>query len=206
MTGRRAFDMDVAVQISIVTPEDVPLALSGSAASSAVSDLLARARIETITSAYVEIPRDGRVVEHPHDRQLQFDRVVALPELYGPSLRGTPLAEHGFVQVDQAQRVPHSGPVYAAGDVAQFAIKLGGVASQQADAAAESIAALAGAPVTPKPLHPVVRAALDRRGVALSFRRRDRGARLHLRRECRADVFPRSRERREISRSDARTL
>jgi sulfide:quinone oxidoreductase len=125
-----------------------------------VGDLLARARIETITSAYVEIPSDGRVVIHPHDRQLQFDRVVALPELYGPSLRGIPLAEHGFVQVDRHQRVPHSGPVYAAGDVTQFAIKVGGVASQQADAAAESIAALAGAPVTPKPLHPVVRAML----------------------------------------------
>jgi sulfide:quinone oxidoreductase len=36
----------------------------------------------------------------------------------------------------------------------------GGLASQQADAAAESIAALAGAAVTPKPFHPVIRGML----------------------------------------------
>ena len=66
--------------------------------------------------------------------------MVALPELYGQSLRGIPLAEHGFVQVDQHQRVPNIGPVYAAGDVTHFAIKHGALASEEADAAAESIA------------------------------------------------------------------
>jgi NADH dehydrogenase FAD-containing subunit len=94
------------------------------------------------------IPSEGRLVIHPGDRRLRVDRVVALPELYGPSLRGIPLAEHGFVRVDQHQRVPNVGPVYAAGDVTQFAIKHGALASQQADAAAESIAALAGVSVT----------------------------------------------------------
>ena len=39
-------------------------------------------------------------------------------------------------------------------------MKHGGIGSQQADAAAESIAALAGAPVTPKPFHPVMHAKL----------------------------------------------
>jgi sulfide:quinone oxidoreductase len=160
MTAARAYDMGVAPSISIVTPEDAPLAIFGSAASAAVSDLLARAGIVTITSAYVEIPSNGRLVIHPGDRRLQVDRVVALPELYGPSLRGIPLSEHGFVRVDRHQRVPRVGPVYAAGDVTQFAIKHGALASQQADAAAESIAALAGAPVTPKPFHPVVRGVL----------------------------------------------
>lgn len=160
MAAGRAFDMDAAPSIRILTPEDAPLAIFGSAVSSAMSEVLARARIETITSAYVEVPRGDRLVIHPGDRRLRVDRVVALPELYGHSLRGIPLSEHGFVQIDQHQRVPHVGPVYAAGDVTQFAIKNGGLASQQADAAAESIAALAGASVTAKPFHPVARGML----------------------------------------------
>jgi len=160
MTAGRAYAMGVEPSISILTPEDAPLAIFGSAVSSALSDLLARAGIETITSAYVEIPHTDRLVIHPGGRRLMVDRVVALPELCGPSLRGIPLAEHGFVQVDQHQRVPHVGPVYAAGDVTHFAIKHGALAAQQADAAAESIAALAGASVTPEPFHPVARGTL----------------------------------------------
>jgi sulfide:quinone oxidoreductase len=50
--------------------------------------------------------------------------------------------------------------VYAAGDATDFAIKFGGIAAQQADAAAESIAALAGAQVKPRPFHPVVEGVL----------------------------------------------
>ena len=46
--------------------------------------------------------------------------------------------------------------MYAAGDATDFPVKFGGVAAQQADAAAEAIAALAGAPVEPKPFHPVI--------------------------------------------------
>src|ERR1035437_4171579 len=53
-----------------------------------------------------------------------------------------------------------SGFTGAAGDATEFAIKHGGVGSQQADAVAESIAALAGAPVKPEPFHPVIRGML----------------------------------------------
>jgi sulfide:quinone oxidoreductase len=41
-----------------------------------------------------------------------------------------------------------------------FPLKQGGIATQQADAAAESIAALAGAPVDPQPFRPVLRGLL----------------------------------------------
>jgi sulfide:quinone oxidoreductase len=41
-----------------------------------------------------------------------------------------------------------------------FPLKQGGIAAQQADAAAESIAALAGAPVEPTPFRPVLRGLL----------------------------------------------
>jgi sulfide:quinone oxidoreductase len=156
MTAGRAHDMNVDVSITIVTPEDAPLAVFGAAASRAVADLLSRARIATIASAYAEVPGNGQVVIQPGDRHLNVNRVVALPELYGPSIRGIPLGEHGFIHVDAHGEVPDVGPIYAAGDAVDFAIKHGGIAAQQADVAAESIAALAGAQVAPQPFRPVI--------------------------------------------------
>ncbi|HMD56811.1 MAG TPA: hypothetical protein VKG82_05005 [Solirubrobacteraceae bacterium] len=156
MTAGRAYDMDVELATTIVTPEEAPLAIFGSGASSRVSELLERSGIHTITSAYAEIPRSGEIIVSPGDRHLHVNRVIALPELYGPSVRGIPLAEHGFIRVDPHGRVPDVGPVFAAGDAIDFAVKHGGLATQEADAAAQSIAALAGAPVTPEPFNPVV--------------------------------------------------
>jgi sulfide:quinone oxidoreductase len=156
MTAGRAFDMNVELATTIVTPEDSPLAVFGPAASSAVAQRLERAHIQTITSAYAEIPRAGEVVVNPGDRHLHVKRVVALPELYGPAVRGLPSAEHGFIRVDPYGRVRDIDGVYAAGDAIDFPIKHGGIGSQQADAVAESIAALAGAPVTPEPFNPVI--------------------------------------------------
>ncbi len=156
MTARRAYDMDLELSVTIVTPEDAPLAIFGAAVSTAVSELLERASIQTINSAYAEIPAEGQLVINPGDRQMHVDRVIALPELYGPSLRGVPLAEHGFIRVNAYGQVPDAGPIYAAGDATEFAVKHGGIASQQADVAAQTIAALAGAPVTPEPFHPLI--------------------------------------------------
>jgi sulfide:quinone oxidoreductase len=156
MTAGRAYDMQAQLDVTIVTPEDAPLAIFGSGASDGVSKLLERAKIKTINSAYAEIPNAGEVVINPGDRRLHVDRVVALPELYGSPVRGIPLAENGFIRVNQYGQVPGVGPVYAAGDATAFAIKHGGLGAQQADAAAQSIAALAGAPVTPEPFNPVI--------------------------------------------------
>jgi sulfide:quinone oxidoreductase len=50
--------------------------------------------------------------------------------------------------------------VYAAGDATAFPVKQGGIACEQADAAAEAIAARAGAPVEPAPFTPVLRGML----------------------------------------------
>ena len=50
--------------------------------------------------------------------------------------------------------------VYAAGDGTNFPIKQGGLATQQADAVAEAIAAEVGAPVEPEPFRPVLRGLL----------------------------------------------
>jgi sulfide:quinone oxidoreductase len=156
MTAGRAYDMGVELAVTLVTPEDAPLAIFGQGASSTVAGLLDRAGIETIHSAYAEVPRAGELVINPGDRRLHVNRVIALPELYGPSVRGIPLSEHGFLRVDPYGHVLDVEHIYAAGDCTEFPIKHGGVSSQQADTVALSIAADAGAPLTPERFHPVI--------------------------------------------------
>jgi sulfide:quinone oxidoreductase len=160
MTAGRAFDMDVEMPITLVTPETAPLSIFGTQASEGVARLLANAGIKTITSAYAEIPELGEILIHPGDRHLHAERVVALPELYGPSVHGFPLTAEGFIRVDRFGRVPDCGPLFAAGDATDFAVKQGGVSSQQADVVAESVAKLAGVEIEPKPFQPVLRGML----------------------------------------------
>jgi sulfide:quinone oxidoreductase len=156
MTAGRAYDMGIDLETTIVTPEDSPLAIFGASASSSIAELLTRANIETITSAYAEVPNGRQVVVNPGDRHLEVDRVIALPELFGPEVRGIPLGDHGFIRIDPHCRVPGVERIYAAGDVTDFPIKHGGIGSQQADTAAQSIASLAGASVTPQRFNPII--------------------------------------------------
>jgi sulfide:quinone oxidoreductase len=161
MTARRARDMNVDLSITIVTPEDAPLTLFGIPASEAVQSLLESHGILTITSAHSEVPEPGRVSIHPGERELHVDRVVAMPQLFGPSTPGVPKgAPDGFIPIDAHCRVPKLEGVYAAGDATDFPVKFGAIAAQQADTAAAAIAALAGADVESKLFHPIVHAIL----------------------------------------------
>jgi sulfide:quinone oxidoreductase len=160
MTAGRAYDMNVELSVTIVTPEDAPLAIFGEEASRNVAELLEKSRIKTITSAYAEIPEPGEIVIHPEDRHLRVNLVVALPELYGPLVHGFPLSAEGFIRVGPFGQVPGCGPLFAAGDATDFAVKQGGVSSQQADVVAESVAKLAGVEIDPKPFHPMIRGML----------------------------------------------
>ena len=161
MTARRPRDMDGDTSVTLVTAEDAPLAIFGTEGSSAVGALLQAHGILVITSARCEIPAPGRVSIHPGERRLHVDRVVALPELVGPHTPGVPRAHPGgFIPVDAHGRVRGLERVYAAGDATDFAVKHGGIAAQQADVAAEAIAALAGAPVEPREFDPVLQAML----------------------------------------------
>ena len=160
MTAARAYDVSAELSVTIITPEDRPLAIFGAGASEGVGQLLSSAGIKTITSAYVEIPQAGHLVVNPGERLMEADRIIALPDLFGPAIRGLPSAPHGFIPTDPHGRVQGVERVYAAGDGVDFAIKQGGLAAQQADAAAESIAALAGVAIEPQPFNPVVRGML----------------------------------------------
>lgn len=157
MTARRAHDMNIDVSITLVTPEAAPLALFGSQVSQAVERLLVYNGIVTLTSAHADTPEVGQVAVHPGTRRLKVDRAVALPALFGPNLAGVPTGSRsGFIPVDSHCRVPTLDRVFAAGDATDFPVKHGGIASQQADAAAEAIAALAGAPIEPGRFNPII--------------------------------------------------
>ncbi len=161
MTARRAWDMHEAASITVITPEDAPLAVFGSNVSEAVAQLLNEAGIVTVTGATCSMTEPNALLLHPGERRLDADRVIALPELYGPAVPGVPkCGEHGFIEVDAHGRVPGVEAIFAAGDATDFYVKYGGVAAQQADVAAASIAALAGAPVELTTLNPLVHGVL----------------------------------------------
>jgi len=161
MTARRAYDMNVEVSVTLATPEDAPLAIFGSPVSQAVTRLLEENNILVLTSAHVETPEVGQVSVQPGARRLYVDRTVALPQLFGPDLSGVPTgAAGGFIRVDAHCRVPTLDRVYAAGDATEFPVKQGGVAAQQADVAAQAIAALAGVPIEPEPFEPIIHGVL----------------------------------------------
>jgi len=146
--------------IHLVTPESAPLAIFGPRASAAVADLVAQAGIVVHTDSYASVERGGRLLLTPGDRRLNVARVVALPIVVGREIAGVPADDHGFVPVDEHGRVHGLDDVYAVGDNANFPVKQGGLAAQQADAAARDIAADAGAPVEREPFRPILRGML----------------------------------------------
>ena len=148
----------VVAEIAVVTSEPAPLALFGAQASEAVAAALAGRGIEVHTSTYAESAGEAGLTVR--GGTLPADAVVALPRLRAPEIEGVPRDRTGFVPTDPHGRVPGVRDVYAAGDLTAFPIKQGGLAAQQADAVAETIAAAAGAPVEPRPFQPVLRALL----------------------------------------------
>jgi sulfide:quinone oxidoreductase len=160
MTAARVAERGLRkVELSLVTPEAEPLELFGSAASAAVRGLLDQRGVAIHTAHYATEFRDEELALGPSGG-LPAERVVSLPRLRGPELPGLPRDAEGFIPVDLHGLVQEEIDVYAAGDATTSPIKQGGVAAQQADAAAEAIAARAGADVEPEPFRPVLRGML----------------------------------------------
>src|SRR6266540_2773712 len=143
----------------IVTSEPAPLALFGRAASEAVNELLRERGIPVHPSTYPVEVSDG-LLKCVRGSDVAADGVVTLPRLAGPAIEGVPRDRNGFVPTDPHGRVAGAADVYAAGDLTAFPIKQGGLAAEQADAAAEAIAAAAGVAIEPTPFRPVLRALL----------------------------------------------
>ena len=159
---RRSEELDLSdLRLRIITPETSPLVVFGSRASGAIADLLAARRLEIDTDTRVVQDASGtlrRLIKH--SPPLEAGAVLALPEIEGPAIAGLPADPHGFLPIDLHGRVEGIDDVYAAGDGTTFPVKQGGLATQQADAAAEHIAARLGAPVEPQPFDPVLRGQL----------------------------------------------
>ena len=147
------------VEIGLVTPEEEPLQVFGPQASEAIRELFSDRGIALRTGAYPGAVVDGALRLIP-DGVVEADRVVALARLKGAPLDGIPQTVDGFVPVDHHGRVHGVADVYAAGDITSFTVKQGGIATQQADAAAEAIAAVAGADIEPARFRPVLRGVL----------------------------------------------
>jgi sulfide:quinone oxidoreductase len=147
------------VELSVVTPEDTPLQVFGRGASEGVAALLEERGIRVVTRTHPVRFRDG-VLETVPGEDFRFDEVISLPRLEGRAVRGVHHDPDGFVRVDEHCRVLKQDRLYAAGDVTSYPVKQGGIAAQQADTAAEAIAALAGADVDPQPFKPVLRGML----------------------------------------------
>ncbi|WP_249010244.1 FAD-dependent oxidoreductase [Conexibacter sp. DBS9H8] len=157
MTAARAHEMGMAPQITLVTPEPVPLAVFGEAASAAVAAALADAEITLVSAAVAHVRAPGQVHIEDRARDLIADYVITLPELRGPGVAGVPATGlRGFMATDASGRVRHLPGVFAAGDITSFPVKQGGIAAAQAEAAARAIAALAGVEVPEAPFEPVV--------------------------------------------------
>lgn len=161
MTARHVRSMGIDdAELTLVTHESAPLAVFGPQAAAAVAGLLDHAGVAFRPDAYAGVEQAGRITLVPAHEELSVDRVVALPVIRGPALAGVPSDEQGFVPTDGHGLVQGLDDVYAAGDAADFPVKQGGIACQQADVVASHIAARLGAPVEPEPFHPVLRGKL----------------------------------------------
>lgn len=161
LSRRRADELGLAdLTLLLVTPESSPLIAFGSAASEAVTQLFSARGIGLRTGASVREDATDELLLVPGDERLEASAVIALPLIEGPRIPGLPTDDGGFIPIDDHARVKGTDDVYAAGDGTNFPIKQGGIGTQQADAAAEEIAARAGADVDPEPFRPILRGKL----------------------------------------------
>ena len=155
LTAARNPDASVAV----ATIEPRPAAVFGAVASREVARRLAEAGIAVHTGVLPE-SAEGGALWLAEGGSLDADLVVALPQPAGLGIAGVPADAHGFLPVDRYGHVEGAAGVWAAGDATARPLKQGGLAAQQADVAARSIAAELGGLVAPVPYEPALRGVL----------------------------------------------
>jgi sulfide:quinone oxidoreductase len=139
------------VTLTLVTVERAPLEVFGSESSAKVAELLRARGIAVLLETETHDVEDG-LVRTADGAAISSDATVAVPVIRPHPFSGVALDEKGFIVVDEHCRVGEKGNVFAAGDCTAQPHKQGGVAAQQADAAAAGIAALVGAPVEATPV------------------------------------------------------
>jgi sulfide:quinone oxidoreductase len=177
--------------LGVVTPEPEPLRLFGAAAGEALREMLGARGISLWTGMRPIAVRDGLLDVEPGPA-LRADAVVSVPALFGPGLAGLPSDARGFIPVDAHGRVSGTEGVYAAGDATTFPVKQGGLATQQADAVAEAVAADLGVLSDPAPFRPVLRGLLLTGGAPVYLRAELTGPREPTARRLRGEVSGRA--------------
>ncbi len=155
LTAARYPDASVAV----ATAEPQPAAVFGAVASREVSRRLTAAGVDVHAGVLPESVAGG-ALWLAEGGSLDADLVIALPQPAGLGIAGLPGDPHGFLPVDRYGRVEGAARIWAAGDATARPLKQGGLAAQQADVAARSIAAELGGHVTPVPYQPALRGVL----------------------------------------------
>jgi sulfide:quinone oxidoreductase len=146
-------------RLTIVTPEDGPLQLFGTRAGEQMEELLAERGVELVTGAH-PVKCEAGCLHLAPGRDVEADAVVSLPRMEGRRIAGIPHDSDGFIAVDEHCRVRGMERTFAAGDVTNFPVKQGGIATQEADAAAAMLASEIGGDVEPRPFDPVLRGVL----------------------------------------------
>lgn len=159
LTAARTSAHHIPLRIDFLTHEQEPLGLFGPRVSTRVRQLLSAAGIRLRTSVDPIVAQPGRVFL-AHGAAVAADRTVAVARLLVPPIPGLPQGPGGFIATDPYGRVDGARHVYAAGDATWFPVKQGGIAAQQADAAASAIAHDSGLPVEPEPFQPALRGIL----------------------------------------------
>ena len=127
-----------------------------------MSNRLERAGVRVYCNSLAKVPATRRLLIEPQGVELHPGRIITMPRVAGPSVRGLAGAgAQGFIPIDKHCSVPGTGGlVFAAGDAANYPIKHGGLGAQMADAAAAAIAVLAGSQTKAPAFNPIIRGKL----------------------------------------------
>jgi sulfide:quinone oxidoreductase len=170
-------------RVSLITAERAPLEAFGDTASEAVTAELARAGIELVAGVDARRAERREVVDGDAfssmiarmgrrrglrgeqggvelrlggRESVTVDRALFLPAAQGPAIPGMPCDAHGFIPVDAHGRAGGEEGLFAAGDATPLVLKHSSLAAAQGAAAAEAIAATAGAEIDPRPWSPIL--------------------------------------------------
>jgi sulfide:quinone oxidoreductase len=150
LSAAHASERGTVAEITLVSPEPRPLAVFGAEASGLVAAELANRGVRFLGASTPGSVCGGGALTVQSGAAIKADRVVAVPQFRGARITGIPADRWGFVPTDAIGKVEGMADVYAAGDITTFPIKHGGLASQQSDRIAHSIAA--GLGLTPHEL------------------------------------------------------